>query len=49
MLLKGKAQLDLDGKMIEMKEGNYLFIHAGQKHKVLETQSGTVWLAVHIF
>ena len=48
-LLKGKAKLDLDGKMIELKEGESLFIPSGKKHKVLQTQSGTVWLAVHIF
>jgi len=49
LLLKGSAKLDLDGKMIEIKEGDTLFIPSGQKHKVLETKAGTVWLAVHIF
>lgn len=49
LLLKGSAKLELDGKVVEMREGDYLFIPSGQKHKVLETQPGTVWLAVHIF
>lgn len=48
MLLKSRAKLDLDGKVVEMKTGDSLFIPFGQKHRVLETQSGTVWLAVHI-
>ena len=49
ILLKGNAQLDLAGKVVKMKEGDTLFIPAGQKHKVLKTKSGTVWLAIHIF
>lgn len=49
VLLKGGAKLDLDGKIVEMKVGDYLFISAKQRHKVLKTEAGTVWLAVHIF
>ena len=49
ILLNGRAKLDLGGNVHELREGDYLFIPAGQKHKVLETKSGTVWLVVHIF
>ena len=49
VLLKGHAKLDVDGKTMEMKEGDYLFIPSGQKHKASETKAGTVWLAVHIY
>lgn len=49
VLLKGHAKLDLDGKVVEMKAGDYLFIPSGQRHKVLKTKSGSVWLAIHIF
>ena len=48
-LVKGQAKLDLDGKVVTLEEGESLFIPSGKKHKVLQTQSGTVWLAVHIF
>lgn len=49
LILKGSAKLDLDGKAVNMKDGDCLFIPSGQRHKVLETKSSTVWLAVHIF
>lgn len=49
LLLKGVAKLDIEGKEIEMKEGDYVFIPFGQKHRVLETKIGTVWLAIHIY
>lgn len=49
LLLKGTATLDLRGKIVKMKKGDFLFIPSGCKHKVLKAQSGTVWLAVHIF
>ena len=49
LLLKGRAKLDLNGEILEMNEGDAIFIPSGQKHKVLEAQPGTLWLAVHIF
>ena len=49
ILLKGKATLNLAGDMHELNEGDYLFIPAKQKHKIVKTELGTVWLAVHIF
>ena len=49
VLLKGKATLETGGNTHELREGDYLSIPSGQWHKVLKTQSGTVWLAVHIF
>ena len=49
IVLKGKAMLDLVGNVHELSEGDYLFIPAKQKHKVLKTETDTVWLAVHIF
>lgn len=49
LLLDGKAKLDVEGKKINLKKGDYLFIPAGKKHSVLQTKSGTIWLAIHIF
>jgi cupin 2 domain-containing protein len=48
LLLKGKAQLDIDGSHIELEKGDYFFIPSGKKHRVLSHDSGTIWLAVHI-
>lgn len=49
ILLKGQATLNVAGDLLSLSEGDYLFIPAGQKHRVLKTESSTVWLAVHIF
>ena len=47
-VLEGEAVLELDGERITLKRGDTLFIPAHTPHTVLETQKGTVWLAVHI-
>ncbi|MBI4125561.1 MAG: cupin domain-containing protein [Deltaproteobacteria bacterium] len=49
VLLKGQAKLNMEGKIIELKEGDFLFIKSGRKHKVLKTEHGAMWLGVHIF
>ncbi len=48
LLLKGRATLDMNGSAVEVKEGEDIFIPAGQKHRIVEVEKGTVWLAVHI-
>ncbi len=49
ILLKGNAELEIEGKNVSLKEGDYIFIPSKTPHKVLKTGKGTVWLAVHIF
>ncbi len=49
IVLSGSASLLLEGDSeMELKAGNYVFIHAHRRHKVLKTDSGqpTVWLAI---
>jgi len=47
-VLEGEAVMELDGERITLKRGDTLLIPAHTPHTVLETQKGTVWLAVHI-
>lgn len=50
LLLKGFATIEFENThYIQMKEGDYLYIPAHQRHKVINTSSNPpcVWLAVH--
>jgi cupin 2 domain-containing protein len=50
ILLKGKAKITFrSGSIIEMKQGDYLFINSGTEHRVTYTSSKPrcVWLAIH--
>lgn len=48
LLLEGSAQLQLDGKTVDLASGDYLNIPAGMRHRVEKTAENTrtVWLAV---
>ena len=47
ILLEGKATLEIEGKKSTLTKGESLFIPAKTKHKVLNTQKATLWLAVY--
>jgi len=47
MLLEGEATLELEGRVFKLKKGDYLHIAAHTKHKVLNTSSGALWLAIY--
>ncbi len=49
VLLKGKAVLKIEEKIVELEEGDYVFIPSKTSHTVLKTEKGTIWLAVHIY
>lgn len=54
MLLQGEAQLLMDkdnGEIISLKKGDYYFIVAKRKHRVIytSTQPACIWLAIHIW
>ncbi len=49
VLLEGEATLLLDNEKKTLTKGDTLFIPSKTLHRVLTTQSGTVWLTVHIF
>ena len=49
VLLEGQATLLLNNEKKTLIKGDTLFIPSKTPHRVLHTQSGTVWLTVHIF
>jgi cupin 2 domain-containing protein len=50
LLLKGSAELDLNGRMVNLTPGDHLLIPAGLRHRVCKTEPDqpTVWLAIHL-
>lgn len=44
---KGRASLELDGQIIELKEGDILPIHPHKIHRVL-SQDKTIWLCIFV-
>ena len=48
VLLQGDAELLVDGDVVRLQSGEYLFIPAGTPHTVQSTSRGATWLAVHI-
>lgn len=50
LLLKGSAELDLDGNVVMLTPGDHLLIPRGLRHRVLKTdvEEPTIWLAVHL-
>jgi len=48
LLLEGEAILQLEEGERKLTKGESLLIPAKTPHKVLQTQRGTLWLAVHI-
>ena len=49
LLVQGEADLRVDGKLIALKAGDYLFLQAGVPHRVERTSEGAMWLAVHLY
>ena len=49
LLLEGAAKLELDDRTMSLVKGDHVYIDSGKPHKVLETEKGTLWLAVHIY
>ena len=49
IILRGAATLEFEGgKLVEMKEGDYVMIPSHAKHRVYQTGPQTVWLAFHV-
>jgi cupin 2 domain-containing protein len=49
VVLEGQATLLLNDEKKTLLKGDTLFIPSKTPHRILSTQSGTVWLTVHIF
>lgn len=48
VVLAGAASLDVAGEVHELAAGDWLLLPAGTPHRLLRTQPGTSWLAVHL-
>jgi cupin 2 domain-containing protein len=48
IILEGEAVLEIDKKEVLLTKGEYIFIPALVPHRVLQTQKGTLWLAVYM-
>jgi cupin 2 domain-containing protein len=49
IVLRGSAVLEfIDGEVVDMTEGDYLFIPRRVRHRVARTGAATIWLAVHL-
>lgn len=48
-LLQGTATLEVDGKIIELNTGDYLFLPADTPHAVKRASHGALWLAIHLY
>ena len=48
VIIEGEATLEIEGETQILHRGESFLIPAHTKHRVLETERGTVWLAVHL-
>lgn len=48
VLLKGEAALEVAGRRIELRSGDYLFLPSGTPHTVASVSEGALWLAIHL-
>lgn len=48
VLLRGGAELEVAGQRTRLGPGDYLTLRARTPHRVLSTEAGTLWLAVHV-
>lgn len=48
VLLQGEARLDVAGRELALRAGDYLFLPSRTPHTVLQVSDGALWLAVHL-
>jgi len=48
LLVRGAAVLRIEGEVVALTAGDYVFIPAGVSHTVENTSEGALWLAVHL-
>lgn len=47
LLLQGSADLEVEGVIHPLSVGDWVLLPAGVRHRVVRTERGTHWLAVH--
>ncbi|NDL57919.1 cupin domain-containing protein [Phytoactinopolyspora mesophila] len=48
VVLDGAAVLEIDGERHDLVRGDWMLLPAGTPHRLVSTQLGTNWLAVHL-
>ena len=48
VVLAGGATLEVDGEPVELAAREWLLLPSGVPHRLLATEPGTEWLAVHV-
>ena len=48
VVLAGSATLEVAGEPVELAARDWLFLPSGLPHRLLRTEPGTDWLAVHL-
>lgn len=48
VVLEGAAVLDVNGTEVRLGPGDWVLLPAATPHRVLMTEAGTRWLAVHV-
>ena len=48
VLLTGDAVLDVAGRELPLRAGDYLFLPSRTRHTVLRVSDGAMWLAIHL-
>jgi mannose-6-phosphate isomerase-like protein (cupin superfamily) len=49
MVVDGWAVVEIDGQDGEFRSGDWMHLPPGVPHRVLETEPGTSWLALHVW
>jgi cupin 2 domain-containing protein len=49
VVLSGRAVLQVGADRVELSAGNWLLLPARLPHRLLETEPGTSWLALHAY
>ena len=47
-LLAGAAVLEVGGERVELGRGDWVLLPAGVPHRLVEVETGSNWLAVHV-
>ena len=47
LLVRGEAEMTVDGERLSLKAGDTLLLPARMPHEVLSTSSNALWLTVH--
>ncbi|MEX1009694.1 MAG: cupin domain-containing protein [Acidimicrobiia bacterium] len=49
VVLDGAAVLDVEGERVELSAGEWVFLPARTRHRLLHTEPGTNWLTVKLY